>query len=49
MISYIRQPQTSFYAAKGTYSVLRTSNSWTASGLRLKFPRRICTKQIFKL
>ncbi len=33
LISYGRQPQTSFYAAKGSYSVLKTSNSWTASGL----------------
>lgn len=34
LISYGRQPQTSFYAAKGSYSFLKTSNSWTASGLR---------------
>ncbi len=34
LIGYSRQPQTSFYAAKGSYSLLRTSNSWTAEALR---------------
>ncbi len=34
LIGVGRQPQTSFYAAKGSYSLLRTSNSWTAEGLR---------------
>ena len=34
LISYHSQPQTRFYQAKGSYSLLRTSNSWTAEGLR---------------
>ncbi|MGK7874882.1 MAG: DUF2459 domain-containing protein [Xenococcaceae cyanobacterium] len=34
LIGYDRHFQASFYGAKGSYSLLRNSNSWTAEGLR---------------